>query len=190
VCATLADAERAAARWDGPVIIEEFLPGREFVVSLWGADGEHRSIGETLFQGGVRLNTYDAKWDSATYDYQNSPLIYDPVLDDFLRERLLAIARASWEAVGIRGYARIDIRLNAAGEPVVIDLNPNPALCPGAGMHRAITESGWAWEAFVRLQVEMAGSRNSSAPDTGSTGNPPVWPSPPNPGSTSPRTRQ
>jgi len=157
VCANQAEMEFAAARWGGPVIVEEFLPGREFVVSLWGAGEEtHWSIGETVFQGGVRLNTYEAKWDSDSYDYRNSPLIYNPPLDDAMRLRLVDLARRAWAAAGMRGYGRIDIRLNTSGEPAVIDLNPNPALCPGAGMHRALTESGWSWESFVRLQVELA----------------------------------
>jgi len=157
VCFNQAEMELAATRWPGPVITEEFLPGREFVVSLWGSgEGEHWSVGETLFQGGVRLNTYEAKWDSESYEYRNSPLVYNPTMEDALRERVVSLARRAWGAARIRGYARIDIRLNAAGEPAVIDLNPNAALSPGAGMHRAVIESGWSFESFVRLQVALA----------------------------------
>ena len=69
ICADAAAVQRARERLAGPVVVEEFLPGREFAVSLWGSRfGEHCSIGETLFLRGLRLNTYVGKWDSESHD--------------------------------------------------------------------------------------------------------------------------
>jgi D-alanine-D-alanine ligase len=157
VCEDGAALARACARAGGPVVIEEFLPGREFVVSLWGQrEPEHVSIGETLFQHGLRLITYAAKWEIESADYANSPLSYDVDLDAPLRAAIVAAAQGAWRAVGARGYARIDVRLDAAGRPHVLDVNPNPEIGPEVGIHRAVLEAGWTWPRFVNAQLAWA----------------------------------
>ena len=69
---------------------------------------------------------------------------------------MIAAARGAWQAVGACGYLRVDVRLDPAGTPRVIDVNANPELSPGVGMHRAVREAGWAWERFVRQLIEWA----------------------------------
>ena len=160
VCEDADAVERARARWPGPVVVEEFVEGREFAVSLWGGTTpEYVSIGETLFRNGLRLNTYAAKWDSESAEFADSPLDYTTEVESSLRERVVAAARGAWHAAGARGYLRIDIRCNAQRIPVVLDVNPNPAIGPGIGICRAVEEAGWTWECFVRRQVEWACDR-------------------------------
>ena len=157
ICADAAALERARALLAGRVLVEEFLPGREFAVALWGRDEpEHVSIGETRFQAGLRLNTYAAKWDTESADFANSPLSYDLALEPSLRGAMVAACRGAWRAVEARGYLRIDVRLDAGGAPRVLDVNPNPELGPGVGVRRAVEEAGWTWTRFVRQQVEWA----------------------------------
>ena len=77
VCEDADAVAAAAARWNGPVVVQEFLPGREFAIALWGRTSpDHFSIGETCFQNGLRLNTYAAKWDVESADFADSPLSY------------------------------------------------------------------------------------------------------------------
>jgi len=160
VCVDAVAVERARARWPGPVLIEEFLPGREFAVSLWGGNTpEYVSIGETLFQNGLQLNTYAAKWDTGSAEFADSPLDYTTEVAPWLREQIVAAAHGAWHAAGAHGYLRIDMRCNADGRPVVLDVNPNPAVGPGIGICRAAEEAGWTWEAFVRRQLEWAHDR-------------------------------
>jgi D-alanine-D-alanine ligase len=157
MCRNEQEVARARARWDGPVIVQEFLPGREFAVSLWGArEPEHSSIGEFCFRGGLALNTYASKWDTESEDFANSPLFYDSEIAEPLRTEVLRQALGAWRAVEARGYLRVDLRLDAGGQPRVLDVNPNPELAPGVGIHRAVTEAGWTWERFVRQQVLWA----------------------------------
>jgi len=159
VCDDAATLDRARARIAGPVVIEEFLSGKEFVVSLWGrTEPDHASIGEVFYQNGLRLFTYAAKWHLDSADYRNSLLHYDAAIEPALRSALLAVAHGAWKAVGARGYLRLDLRLDEAGVPRVLDVNPNPEVSPAVGMHRAVTEVGWTWERFVRQQVEWAAS--------------------------------
>ena len=157
VCADEGEAARAVSRLPGPAVVEEFLPGREFAVSLWGrTDPEFVSIGETVFLGDVRLRTYAGKWYEEHEDYRNTPLVYDSEIDDALFNAVVGAAKNAWRATGIRGYAGIDVRLGHDGQPCVLDVNPNPALSPEAGVHRAAQEIGWSWEEFVKCQVSWA----------------------------------
>ncbi|HEY2013341.1 MAG TPA: ATP-grasp domain-containing protein [Bryobacteraceae bacterium] len=157
ICEDAEALARVQARQTGPLVVQEFLPGREFAVSVWGRnEPDYLSIGETLFRNGLRLITYAAKWDLESDDFANSPLNYHTALDQPLREAIHAVAGAAWRAVGARGYLRIDIRLDAAGDPYVLDINPNPELGPGVGICRAVQEAGWTWEQFIRRQVEWA----------------------------------
>ncbi|HEY3655811.1 MAG TPA: ATP-grasp domain-containing protein [Steroidobacteraceae bacterium] len=157
VCEDADGLARACARLVGPVLVEEFLPGREFAVGLWGGgEPKHVSIGETLFRNGLRVNSYAAKWDVDSDAFANSPISYTTDIEPGLREAIVAAARGAWKAVGAWGYIRVDIRLNSAGLPFVIDVNPNPELGPGVGMCRAVQEAGWTWEGFVRHQIEWA----------------------------------
>ena len=160
ICEDAAAVERARERWNGPVVVQEFVGGREFAVSLWGRDEpEHVAIGETSFRNGLRLVTYAAKWELESADFADSPLGYRTELGSSLCDAVVTAARGAWRAAGARGYVRVDVRCDAKDDPFVLDVNPNPELGAGVGICRAVQEAGWTWEAFVRLQVEWARDR-------------------------------
>ena len=157
VCEDEEGLARARNLIEGPAVVEEFLDGREFAVSLWGGTTpEFHSIGELKFKGGLRLVTYAAKWDPQSAEYGNSPIEYNGNVEPVLRDAILDSARAAWTAVGARSYIRVDVRLNAAGVPCVLDVNPNPDLSPGAGIRLGVTSAGWEWRTFVRKVIEWA----------------------------------
>jgi D-alanine-D-alanine ligase len=157
VCENAAALHRAVERLGHTAFVQEFVPGREFHVGLWGErDPDFVSIGETIFGQGLRLITYAAKWHFGTADYANSPVVYNPDLSPELRAAVTASARGAWKAVGARHYMRVDVRLDAAGNPRVLDVNPNPDISPGVGICRAVQEAGWPWQDFVRKLVEWA----------------------------------
>ena len=157
VCRDALELARARERWNGPVVVQEFLPGREFAVSLWGQTSpEHASIGEFGFQAGLRLNTYASKWEMESADFANATLSYTAPADPALQGAVLSAAESAWRVVEARGYLRVDVRLDSESRPCVLDVNPNPELAPGVGIHRAVTEAGWTWERFVRQQLAWA----------------------------------
>ncbi|MFL5329052.1 MAG: hypothetical protein ACJ8C4_09055 [Gemmataceae bacterium] len=158
VCADAAALADIRRRFTSPVVVEEFLPGREFAIAMWGQEvPEHFSFGETIFENGLQLLTYAAKWDENCAEYKNSQLKYDSVIEPALRETMIAVVRKSWQIVDGRGYLRMDVRLDSAGVPRVLDVNPNPEMTPDTGMYRAVEEAGWTWARFVQQQVEWAG---------------------------------
>lgn len=157
VCEDPDTAAAVRARLGGRTITEQFLPGREFVVWLWGAETpDYWSIGETIFLNGLRLITYAAKWELDSDDYANSPLDYNTAIDPGLREAMLDAACRAWIAVEARGYIGVNIRCDEQGRPHVLDVNPNPELGPGVGICRACQEAGWTWERFVRQLIDWA----------------------------------
>lgn len=157
VCVNMLQLEEALSKQHAPSIIQEFAPGREFAVSLWGAASpENSSIGETSFENGVRLITYEAKWDIESDAFLNTPMSYTTEIQPKLREAILETARGAWRAVDARHTLRIDIRLDVRGVPLVLDVNPNPEISPEVGICRAVQEAGWRWEDFVRRLVEWA----------------------------------
>ena len=155
--ASVCDTQAELARHVNPEFLQEFLPGREFVVSVWGHRGpDFLSIAETQFQNGLRLITYAAKWHVESDDFVNSPLSYHTEIEPELRSALTRIAQAVWRAVGARHAIRVDLRLDAGGVPRVLDVNPNPEIGPGVGICRAVQEAGWTWADFVRSLAEWA----------------------------------
>ncbi len=157
VCVSEEEVVRATRNFAGPALVEEFLPGREFAVSLWGKRSpEFAAMGETIFLLGMSLNTYAAKWCPDGEEYENTPMRYDTAVDPVLREAVLDAARSAWMATDARGYLRVDVRQDPEGTPRVMDVNPNPALSPGIGVGRAAVESGWTWAQLVAQLVQWA----------------------------------
>ncbi len=157
VCEGPDDLARALERLNGSALVQEFLPGREFVVSVWGCcQPDYFSIGETVFRRGLQLITYAAKWHIDSADFADSPLFYDSEITPDLRHQIVQAAKGAWQAVGARHAIRVDIRLDLAGNAHVLDVNPNPEMSPGVGICRGVQEAGWDWRDFVRKLVEWA----------------------------------
>ncbi|HEX2963977.1 MAG TPA: ATP-grasp domain-containing protein [Ignavibacteriales bacterium] len=140
------------------VIIEEFINGREFNVSILG--GDVLPISEIIFSGlpkGLpKIVTYEGKWspNSTYYKYTNPNCPAD--IDDELKEKIETAAREAYELMNCRDYARIDIRLSKSGVPYVIEVNPNPDLSQDAGFARAARAKGLSYPELLYSIVSLA----------------------------------
>jgi D-alanine-D-alanine ligase len=157
VCHTASEVERAKTRLSGRALVEEFLPGREFVVSMWGqSEPEHAVVGEIAFTDGVQLVTYEGKWDMESHGYVNAPLVLNPHIPAALHHDLVDAAQAAWRAMGLRGYGTVDLRLTSDGHPCVLDVNPNAAINADSRLTRSVYAHGWTWQQFLQQQLEWA----------------------------------
>lgn len=118
--------DRIFSEVNPPVIIEEFLPGREFTVGVLEDMGELKALEVTEItfnpESGVNFRTKDIvknKWTIKT-----TPAKIDEELE--LEMKYLAIK--SFKAMNCDTYARIDIRLNTDGEPYIMEINTMPGL--------------------------------------------------------------
>lgn len=131
--------EYVLENYGSPVIVEEFVGGREFHVNAIedGSDGPERPIvilppAEIAFQesatGRWPVYTFTAKWDEASDEYRSSPLVAPVRLPAKLTAKLADLATRAFRLLGCRDYARLDVRMDAAGRFRVLEVNPNPYL--------------------------------------------------------------
>ncbi len=118
---------RLLATYRQPVLVETFLPGREFTVGIVGTGQKARSVGVME----VILNT-QAEQDA--YSYVNKEkceeLVRYQLSHDDLADKAVDTALAAWKGFGCRDAGRVDLRADASGIPNVIELNPLAGLHP------------------------------------------------------------
>lgn len=122
-------------------IVEEYVDGRELYC---GIIGNHRLAvlpvwemsWENLPEGRHRIATERVKWSSK---YQEKVGVVTGVTDvpDEMVERVQHISRRVYRVLELSGYARIDLRLDAAGKLHVLEANPNPQLADGEDFARS-----------------------------------------------------
>jgi D-alanine-D-alanine ligase len=158
--------QRLLERGLGPALVEEYIDGRELNVSLVDLDGKgprmlpvaEIEFGPEFPNDAPRILTFAAKWDASSDEYRGSRSVEARDLDPRQRARIEEIALAAWRALGLRDYARIDLRVDDRGA-FVIDVNPNPDLSPGAGLCVAAERAGIAYPELVEGILRGAARR-------------------------------
>lgn len=146
-----------------PILVEQYIEGREFNVSLLaGSEGvEALPVAEIIFDGygpdKERVVGYRAKWDPSAPEYHHTPRSYNhPESDSALIDMITEISLACWELFDLRGYARVDLRVDESGQPYVIEVNANPCLSPDAGFAAAAERAGITPEQAAQRILEDA----------------------------------
>lgn len=128
--------QRVLQEYQQPVLIEAFLPGREFTVGILGNGPSLRVLPpvEIRFDAfpsqANRIYSWEAKW---VWDRPEDPLdVFQCPADltDTERSTIDALCRDVARVLRIRDWARIDIRMDAAGIPNIIEINPLPGILP------------------------------------------------------------
>lgn len=71
--------------------------------------------------------------------------------------QLVHYARACWRVFGLRGYARVDFRVDTAGNPWVLEINANPCISPDAGFFAAFRKAGLGgYDELTKMLVDAA----------------------------------
>jgi len=157
--AVIADRQR---RHGGDWFAEAFIDGREFNVSLLdGPTGPTTlPVAEILFLAHTdrpKIVGYEEKWADASPAYAATPRAFPSAAAD---RRLLAelqrLALAAWALFGLSGYARLDFRVAADGQPYILDVNANPCLARDAGFCAAAQQAGLSQTDIVAQLLETA----------------------------------
>jgi D-alanine-D-alanine ligase len=156
-------AERAP-RLGGACFAEAFIDGREFNLSLLDSSDGPQVLppAEIIFEGfdagQARIVDYKAKWDDGSYEYHHTPrrFDFDPA-DDGLLEQLRSLAMECWHLLGLRGYARVDFRVDRHNRPWILEINANPCLSPDAGFVAALHQARLTTTEAVGRIVEAKG---------------------------------
>ncbi len=158
---------RCLDNYKQPALVEAFVDGREFNVSVMERDGAVTPLPvseidfSALPKDMPRILGYEAKWFEDDPLYQKTPPVCPAPIDDELRTRLQGLAAAAFRTMGCRDYARVDFRMDAKGRPFILEVNPNPDISTNAGYARALTAAGIAYEAFWGQMIGNALARRT-----------------------------
>jgi D-alanine-D-alanine ligase len=146
-----------------PWFAEAFVEGREFNLAVLDgpAGPEVLPPAEMLFAdyppGKPRIVGYAAKWHPDSFEYGHTVRTFAPgPADAALRDELLRLSLAAWDLFGLRGWARVDFRVDAAGRPWILEVNANPCLSPDAGYAAALAEARIPFAAAVERILAAA----------------------------------
>ncbi len=157
VCRALLDQYRQ------PVLVEEFLPGREFTVGVLGTGAAAEAIGTMEVQLGPRgdqgIYTFDNK------EHWEGRVNYSLLAEEPLLQEIETLAIGAWRALGCRDGGRLDIRLDAHGIANFIEANPLAGLHPGHSDLPFICKfKGIPYDELIRRIVASALSRSTQPP--------------------------
>jgi D-alanine-D-alanine ligase len=165
---SIADAQKRIAesirRHGGDWFAEQYIAGREFNISILERDGLPLILpmAEMIFvdypPDKPRIVGYAAKWDSEAPEFHATRREF-PVLSRELSGAIQQAVLQCWDGFGLRGYARVDFRVDEAGKPWVLEVNANPCIAADAGFVAAAQLAGITLEQVVEHIVRAAGPK-------------------------------
>ncbi len=142
-------AEFCQREYGGRWFAEAYVEGREFNISVLEENGEPRvlPIPEMVFHNWdetrPRIVGYEAKWAESSPEYNLTQRAFRSETEEpVLHRRLVELSQAAWQLFRMKGFARVDFRVNETGEPFILEINPNPCLEPDSGFAAAANEAG------------------------------------------------
>ncbi|MBA3656596.1 MAG: hypothetical protein H0W69_04505 [Gemmatimonadaceae bacterium] len=152
-------------RWN-EVIVQRFVPGREVNVGIVG--DQILPVAEIRFDGMPdnlwKIVSYRSKWEPGSDEDLGAAPRCPADLPRKLTAELEEITRAAWKAVGGEGYGRADFRIDEAGRPWLLEVNPNPDLSIDAGLARMARVAGMDYAALINRICEYGLNREMKLP--------------------------
>lgn len=159
--------EHAFEEYAPPMLVEEFIEGRELHVSVLGNDppevlppiefdfsdlpGDHPAI-----------ISYAAKWNPLDEVYHRVHTVCPAQLSARARAKVEEVTLRAYAVSGCRDYARLDLRLAARNQPYVLEVNPNPDLTEGVSFMESAEAAGYGFGETLRMLVEFALERREA----------------------------
>jgi D-alanine-D-alanine ligase len=164
-----AEALRVIQSYRQPALVEEFLPGREFTVALLGNGSNLRvlPIIETKFDDfppqAYPINSFEAKWLWDTTDRPLNVLECPARISSSLEREIENMCRRIFGLLRCRDWCRIDLRLDTAGIPNVLEVNPIPGVLPNPEEHSffptAAAAAGLEYDELINEVLNLAVDR-------------------------------
>lgn len=147
-----------------PALVEEFIDGREFRVTLWGnEDVEMLPPVEMEFSAfsdvRERLCSWDAKFTPGSRHYTEIRTVAPAPLTTEELRLLEKVSLAAYRAMGIRDYARFDFRLRD-GAFYLLDPNPNPDISSDASLALMAELAGHSYGQMGSRLIHLAAKRH------------------------------
>jgi D-alanine-D-alanine ligase len=151
-------------------LVEQFIEGREFYVGVLGnVNARALPVIELDFsklpEGMPKIASYEAKWGDGGggtgVEFAGSESVFPADVPVELLTKMQKVAVEAFQALKLRDYARIDLRVTDAGEVYVIEVNPNCYLEQGGEFARAAKADGLDFDQLVVQLVELSSARYS-----------------------------
>jgi D-alanine-D-alanine ligase len=158
------------SEFQAPVLVEEFVEGREFYVGVLGnVTPEALPVIELDFSalpaGRPRIASWEAKWGAdgqgSGEEFAGTKSVFPDGVPADLVKRMQSVAIECFQALRLRDYARIDLRVTTAGDVYVIEVNPNCYLERESEFARAAQRAGHSYDALIARIVDLAAARYS-----------------------------
>jgi len=140
--------------------IEEFIDGREFNVSVKASpDGpEMLPPAEIVFHDYPddlpQIVSYKAKWMEDSFQFTNSRRCFPDDLSDRLISNIREAVIGCWHTFGLKGYARVDMRVDDDENVYVLEVNANPCISPDGGFIAAASHAGYSHAEVIRHIIQ------------------------------------
>ncbi len=150
-------------RYRQPALVEEFIEGREFNVTILGGDAprvlplseiEFKRIPDPF----ARIVSFRAKWVSASPEFKFTVPRCPARVSAAVHARIEQVALQAYQTLGLRDYGRVDLRVRN-GAPYVLEVNPNADLSNNAGIARAARMAGLSYADLIDEIVRFAARR-------------------------------
>jgi D-alanine-D-alanine ligase len=149
--------------WKGPALAEDFIDGIEYNVSVWGNDNPAVLPLAAIDYGAFedyhdRLCSFDAKWNPDSEAYRLTGVTCPAPVDPTLKRRLERTALRAYQALRVRDYGRVDMRVRN-GVPYVLDVNANPDITMEGGFSRSARVAGYDYGRMAAQILAYAAER-------------------------------
>jgi D-alanine-D-alanine ligase len=159
-------------QFGGPVLVEEFIFGREVTVALVEMpDLRLLPATEAVFPdagpGYWPILSYDAKWTRGSTEYETTDYHFHAQMSPELQALVEGSARKAFRLLGARDYARVDFRIRAGdNQPFLLELNPNPDFAPDRALANNLWAAGLSHTEFTVQLVRNALARGAAGTRT------------------------
>jgi D-alanine-D-alanine ligase len=151
----------------GDILIEEFIEGREFHITVMGNNNKLIVLpyAEIDFKGEFADNwnvySYNAKWKSNTWEYWDAPVVCPTRVPRKWQEKIDKVVKSAYRRLACCDVVRFDVRVDADGEPYIIDLNVSPDLTNDLDSEcwRSARALKWTYADFIETLVAITYKR-------------------------------
>ncbi|MBI5876276.1 MAG: ATP-grasp domain-containing protein [Chloroflexi bacterium] len=160
------------SEFGGPVLVEDFIAGREFNVGIIGNDPPRAlPLAEINFarisDPHRQIISFAAKWDDTAEEFHDTPVTCPADVSPLLAAEIQRVSLEAFRLMGCRDYGRVDIRVRD-NQPYILEVNPNCGIAPDAGFPREMRIAGFDYgamaEQIARLADERRAARYGAAP--------------------------
>ncbi|OGV59302.1 MAG: hypothetical protein A2X45_04885 [Lentisphaerae bacterium GWF2_50_93] len=146
-------------KYKEPVLVEKFIEGREFNVSIIGGKPakalEISEIDFTALDGDTpKITGYESKWLEDHPLYRKTPSVCPAKTGTGLKKKLVSTALKVYEVLMGKDYGRVDFRVDSKENVFVLEFNPNPDISADAGFSKSLRASGLSYEQFLKKIIK------------------------------------